>query len=68
MGVYHGGYRVGGVVEAVDELEAQGNQQRQAQQKERCGRGDDRTACGHILLEAPGGVGDTSQQQAEEQR
>ncbi|MNT84262.1 hypothetical protein D3C72_2242520 [compost metagenome] len=55
-------------MEAIDELEAQGNQQRQAQQKERCGRGDDRTACGHILLEAPGGVGDTSQQQAEEQR
>ncbi|MNH01644.1 hypothetical protein D3C79_608660 [compost metagenome] len=54
-------------MEAIDELEAQGNQQRQAQQQEWRDRGDYRAAGRHILLQAPGGVGDAGQQQAEEQ-
>ena len=34
MGIDHRRHRIGGVVEAVDELEAQRDQQRQAQQRE----------------------------------
>lgn len=54
-------------MKTIDELEAQGYQQRQAQQQKRRDRGDYRAAGRYILFQAPGGVGDTGQQQGEEQ-
>ncbi|MNE38991.1 hypothetical protein D3C80_1329140 [compost metagenome] len=67
MGVDHRGHGVGGVVETVDELEAQGNQQRQAEQQ-KWGPGGDHGAGGvDVAKQAPGGVQQPAHQQAEKQ-
>ncbi|MNP78293.1 hypothetical protein D3C76_1758680 [compost metagenome] len=55
-------------METIDEFEAQGDQQRQAQQKKRGDRGNHGAAGADVLLETPGGVGDAGHEQAEEQK
>ncbi|MNJ51602.1 hypothetical protein D3C77_469120 [compost metagenome] len=67
MGVDHGGDGVGGIVKAIDELEAQGDYQGHPEQQERGPGGDHRAAGVDVLDQAPGGVQQTRKQQAEEQ-
>ncbi len=50
VGVDHGGDCVGRVMKAVDELEAQGDQQRYAQQHERGPGGDHRAHVVNVLF------------------
>ena len=55
VGVNHRGHGVGGVVETVDELKAQGDQQRHAQQQKRRPGGDLRAEFAHVVHQAVGG-------------
>ena len=55
VGVDHRRDRVGGVVEAVDELEAQGDQQRYAQQQEWRPGGELGAHFVHVVHQAVGG-------------
>ena len=59
-----GGNRVGGVVKAVHELEAQGNQQRQAQQQERTNSQRGRPGRIHIGDDAADGEPEAKHDQA----
>ena len=68
VGVDHRGHRVGGVVEAVDELEAERDQQRQAQQDERPDGGGGLAAAGVVGGDAVGRVAQADQQQQREDR
>jgi len=52
VGVDHGCDRIGGVVESVDEFEAEGDEQRHAEQEERQIAGDGRTGRSQILMDA----------------
>ncbi len=67
VGVDHGGHGVGGIVEAVDELEAQGNQQGYAQEQEGCPGGDDSAELVHVVQQAVGGEQQTDSQHCKEE-
>ena len=64
MGVDHRGHRIGGVVEAVDEFEAQRDQQRQAEQREDAERQRFMDAL-DVVQQAVNAVTDARRQQAE---
>ncbi|MND69153.1 hypothetical protein D3C80_606170 [compost metagenome] len=67
MGIDHRRDGVGGIVKAVDELEAQGNHQRQPEQQKGGPGGDDRAAGIDVVHQAPGRKQQPGQEQAEEQ-
>jgi hypothetical protein len=60
MGVNDSGHGIGGIVESIDELEAQGNQQRQDQEKIRHDRGAVKAR--KIRNQVDGGIGNAHQQ------
>ena len=66
VGVNHRGHRVGGVVETVDELKAQRDQQRHAQQQKRRPGGDHRAEFAHVVHQAVRGEQQATGQHAEE--
>ncbi|MCY1422619.1 hypothetical protein D9M71_383090 [compost metagenome] len=65
VGVDHGGHRIGGVMEAIDELEAQGDQQCQAQQQEGRPGGDHGLGIANVLQQA---VGRKTQAQGQDEK